>query len=374
MLEHECHYDPTMAERPERIALIHQRLLKDGLLKDAVKIEAREATDHELMLNHSAELVREMESLTTDEECEEYCRDKEILWLCPESAKAARLAAGGTIELVKANLEGRVGNSFAIVRPPGHHAFGRVAQGYCVYNNVAIAAKMAVSQFGVKKVAVVDFDYHAGNGTYYCLKDDPRFHFTSFHSHHHGSFWPFSDKFDYNTKYKNVLMFPLNGAMNTEVDFVSAFHHVLLPMLREWQPELILVSAGFDSGYFDLQMELGQGVKAHGFGHMVRLLDEICPNRVVSVLEGGYFPTNYTESASMMVRGLKGLPLPYLSLAALSPAFKETLWNVIIHHSSRYSCLRHWKKKLQEAQADHGLAAFEIRPSLFLGKGLIRQT
>ncbi|KIH67531.1 hypothetical protein ANCDUO_02141, partial [Ancylostoma duodenale] len=101
-------------------------------------------------------------------------------------------------------------------------------------------------------VAVVDFDYHAGNGTHYCLRGDPRFHFTSFHAYHHGSFWPYNSEFDYDTQYENTLMFPLNGALNTEEDYISAFHH------------LVLVSAGFDSGYYDLQREKGQAVKAHG--------------------------------------------------------------------------------------------------------------
>ncbi|KAK6018190.1 hypothetical protein OSTOST_16236 [Ostertagia ostertagi] len=107
MLEHKCNYDGTMAERPERMALIHDKLSRDGLLKDAVKIEARDATEDELMLVHARDLIHGLDSLKTDEECEDFCRDKEILWLCPESAKAARLAAGGTIDLVKANVEGR---------------------------------------------------------------------------------------------------------------------------------------------------------------------------------------------------------------------------------------------------------------------------
>ncbi|CAJ0606714.1 unnamed protein product [Cylicocyclus nassatus] len=370
MLDHECRYDGTMQERPQRMTLIHERLEKDGFLKGAVKVEAREASDDELLLNHPGTLIQELDSLKTDEECEEYCRDKEILWLCSKSAHAARIAAGGTIELVKANVEGRVGNSFAIVRPPGHHAFGKTPMGYCVYNNVATAAKYATDRLGLKKVAVVDFDYHAGNGTHYSLRGDPRFHFTSFHAFHHGAFWPYSSEFDYNTKYENTLMFPLNGAMNTETDYVSAFHQLLLPMLRSFKPELILVSAGFDSGYYDLQKEQGQGVKAHGYGHMVRLLNEICPNRVIAVLEGGYYPTNYTEGASMLVRGLKGLPLPHLEIGKLSPAFKETMWDNILYHSLRYPSLKQWLQKLQDNQKKRGLPEYHSNPTLNLGRGV----
>ncbi|PIO67119.1 histone deacetylase family protein [Teladorsagia circumcincta] len=237
------------------------------------RINARDATDDELMLVHAKDLIHGLDALKTDEDCEDFCRDKEILWLCPESANAARLAAGGTIDLVKANVEGRVGNSFAIVRPPGHHAFGKTPQGYCLYNNVAVAAKYAVERLHLNKVAVVDFDYHAGNGTHYALRGDPRFHFTSFHAYHHGAFWPWNDEFDFCTDYDNTVMFPLNGPMNSESDFVSAFHHLVIPILKEWKPELILVSAGFDSGYFDIMLEEGQGIKAHGFVTNQSVLD-----------------------------------------------------------------------------------------------------
>ncbi|PIO74735.1 histone deacetylase family protein [Teladorsagia circumcincta] len=322
------------------------------------------------MLVHAEDLIHGLDALKTDEDCEDFCRDKEILWLCPESAKAARLAAGGTIDLVKANVEGRVGNSFAIVRPPGHHAFGKTPQGYCLYNNVAVAAKYAVERLHLNKVAVVDFDYHAGNGTHYALRGDPRFHFTSFHAYHHGAFWPWNDEFDFCTDYDNTVMFPLNGPMNSESDFVSAFHHLVIPVLKEWKPELILVSAGFDSGYFDIMLEEGQGIKAHGFGHMVRLLDTLCPNRVVAVLEGGYFPANYTESASLMVRGLKGLPLPHLALEKLSSAFKETLWNCILHQSHRYDSIKQWLEKLQANQKERGLEEYSIHPTVHLGRGV----
>ncbi|PAV86327.1 hypothetical protein WR25_14648 [Diploscapter pachys] len=205
MLEHECGYDPTMAERPERMKLIYERLLNDGLLEDAIKIEARLATDKELILNHPEELIREIENLNTDEKCEEWCKDKEILWMSPKTEEASKLAAGGTIEMVKACLEGKISSGFAIVRPPGHHAYGKVPQGYCVFNNVAIAAKYAVEHLGLERVAVVDFDIHPGNGTYYSLKDDPRFHFTSFHIYYHGAFWPFQQEFDYMTDGKKGI-------------------------------------------------------------------------------------------------------------------------------------------------------------------------
>ncbi|CAD6195573.1 unnamed protein product [Caenorhabditis auriculariae] len=372
MLEHECGYDPTMAERPERMRLIYERLQNDGLLNDAIKVEAREATDEELLLNHSEELLEQVRALATDEQCEEFCRNKEILWMSPKSDMAARVAAGGCIELVKACLENRVYNGFAIVRPPGHHSYGKVSQGYCVFNNVAIAAKIAVERFGIKRVAVVDFDYHPGNGTYYSLKDDPRFHFTSFHAYHHGAFWPFQREFDYATG-PNQLFVPLNASMNTEGDFVSVFHHLVIPVLRQFEPELILISAGFDAGYYDIMLEMGQAVKAHGFAHMSRLLSDICPGRTIAVLEGGYFPANYVEGAAMMVRALKRMSIPELALPErLSGALCSTVWNLLQHHSKEYPHLRETLEKLQQQQATLGLPAFVYGQELFFGEKMRR--
>uniref|UniRef100_A0A1I7XQA8 Hist_deacetyl domain-containing protein n=1 Tax=Heterorhabditis bacteriophora TaxID=37862 RepID=A0A1I7XQA8_HETBA len=134
MLKHDCPYDSTMAENPNRMKLIYERLMEDGLLDNSIKVDARPATDSELMLNHPADLLRDLENLKTNDECEEFCS-----------------------------------------KPAG-------------------------------KVAVVDIDIHPGNGTYYSLRDDDRFHFTSFHAYHHGSFWPFSTEFDYNTKGKDLRL------------------------------------------------------------------------------------------------------------------------------------------------------------------------
>ncbi|KAF1765604.1 hypothetical protein GCK72_005557 [Caenorhabditis remanei] len=368
MLGHECKYDNTMAECPKRMKLIYERLQKDQLLSGALKIEAREADDSEIRLNHPQQLIDEIVSLNSTEKCEEYCKDKEILWTCENTNEAARVAIGGSIELVKAALENKIHNGFAIVRPPGHHSYGKTPQGYCIFNNVVIAAKYAIEKLGVKKVAIVDFDYHAGNGTFKSVKDESRIHFTSFHGHHYGSFWPFSKEYDYATNNPNTLFVPLNGTLNSEGDYVSVFHHVLLPMLKQFEPELILISAGFDAGYYDIMMEFGQGVKAHGYGHMARLLDQICPGKTIAILEGGYHPYNYTESASMMVRGLLNHPLPKLTIPTrMSGSLLETLWNILNHHSEWYPALEQRLKQLENQQKALGLDPFVFNQTLFLG-------
>ncbi|CAI5441189.1 unnamed protein product [Caenorhabditis angaria] len=370
MLLHDCGYDKTMAENPQRIRLIHERLQQDGLLnaEKAIKIEAREASDEELMLNHPKALIDEIAALNNDKLCEEYCKDKEILWTCENTLEAARVASGATIEIVKAAIENRIDNGFAIIRPPGHHSYGKTPRGYCIFNNAVIGAKYALEYLGIKKVAIVDFDYHAGNGTYESVKNDNRIHLTSIHAHHHGAFWPFTREFDYATCNPHTLFVPLNGSMNTEADYLGIFHHVVLPQLRQIKPELIIISAGFDAGYFDIMGPVGQGVKAHGYGHMARLLAEVCPGKTIAVLEGGYFPKNYTESASMLVRGLQGLELPRIEFPKrLSGALVETLWNVLYHHQEWYPELKTKLDKLIEQQKVLKLKEFVPDQILFFG-------
>ncbi|CAJ0569876.1 unnamed protein product, partial [Mesorhabditis spiculigera] len=367
MLEHVCNYDPTMAERPERMKIIHERLEKERLLRNIYWVQSREAVEDELLLNHPIEIIREMNALDTDEACENFCKSHEILWMNPKSEQAARIAVGNCIEMLKAHHDKRVGNGFAVVRPPGHHAYGKSPMGYCVYNNVAITAKYAVEKLGYKRVSIIDFDYHPANGTYYSVKDDPRIMLVSFHSYHRGLFWPYSRDFDYNTK-DNSMFFPLNCNMNTESDYLAAFNHVIMPVLKEWDTDLVLVSAGFDAGYYDIMLTLGQAIKAHGYGHIARLLDAAFPDRVLGILEGGYFSECYSESAYQFTRGLQGLEIPEVTHdARVNGSMAEVIWNNIVHHSPRWKSLQAWQDKLQAQQKSLGLEPYTPDNQLYLG-------
>ncbi|MFH4975640.1 hypothetical protein AB6A40_002349 [Gnathostoma spinigerum] len=370
--QHACPYDPknTNQERSERTQLIYDRLQCHGLLKDAYKVETRLAEDWEIRLNHPQYLIDELEHLKTVEDCEEYCRGRELLWLAPQSLRVARLALGGVIDMVKANVEGRIGNGFAIIRPPGHHSHGAFPQGFCVFNNVAIAAKFAVEKLGIRKVLIVDVDYHCGNGSFHSLKDDSRFLYVNFFAHHHGAFWPYSEEYDYDAK-DNVIGIQLNSAMTSEVDFMAAMNHVVLPIAKEFGPDLVLISAGFDSAYYDDLCELGQGVKAHGYGHIARVLNENWPNKVIAVLEGGYFPHSYTECATQLTRGLKGLSLPHLCYQKeLNACMVEMIWKNLCHHSKKWKNAEAHLNKLQAFQMSRGLPRYQLPATkLFIGDG-----
>uniref|UniRef100_F1L730 Histone deacetylase 10 n=1 Tax=Ascaris suum TaxID=6253 RepID=F1L730_ASCSU len=191
----------------------------------------------------------------------------ELLWLCPQSIQAARIAVGSTIDMLKANVDGLIGNSFAIIRPPGHHSYSNQPQAYCIFNTIAIIAKYAVEKLHLKRVLIIDIDYHCGNGTYQSLKNDDRFLFVNFHAYHYGASWPFDSEYDYDSSATNHISIPLNAAMNNEFDYMAALHIIVIPLAKEFAPELVLISAGFDSAYCDQIVELddfGQAIKAHG--------------------------------------------------------------------------------------------------------------
>uniref|UniRef100_A0A914VYY8 Histone deacetylase domain-containing protein n=1 Tax=Plectus sambesii TaxID=2011161 RepID=A0A914VYY8_9BILA len=369
MLKHRCPYDDSVAESPNRIKNIYDRLTADELLNGCIHIPTRMATDQEIELCHPKELIESLQQLRTQTDHEEHCKSRDLLYLCSDSLEAAQLAAGGTIEAMKAVVNEKCANAFAIVRPPGHHSHGNLPQGYCIFNNVAIAAKVAVDKLGLQRVLIVDFDFHPPNGTYYSVHNDSRIVLASLHNYMHGAAWPHTEDMDY-TAPGNAVHIPLNRVGFTGRDYLAAFHHIILPIAKEWNPQLILVSAGFDSALGDMGA-VSQAVEAPTYGHIVSLLNEIAPGKVCAVLEGGYFPPSYTECAAMTMRGIRGQPLPAVryQYKPLNPVMVETIWHCLVHLSVKWDCIKGHLEALQEAQRRASLPEFVPRtPSIFLGK------
>ena len=298
--------DTGHPERPERLTAVLGGLEKAGVLNTLTRIPARPATDDELALAHDRsyiELVkRELADVQGVKELSTGDTD-----VTRESLAAARAAVGGVLNAADAVASGRVKNAFCAVRPPGHHATPNRGMGFCIFNNVAIAARYLQKVHGVRRVLIVDFDYHHGNGTQDIFYDDDTVFY--FSTHHYGAY-PGTGSAAETGRGKaagtklNVPLPP--GASDAQI--LAAFEQQLVPAARRFKPDFILVSAGFDGMRRDL---LGQfDITPAGYAAItrviVRLADELCQGRVVSVLEGGYRLDGLAESVAAHVKVLHG--------------------------------------------------------------------
>ncbi|KAM5335607.1 polyamine deacetylase HDAC10 isoform 7-T7 [Glossophaga mutica] len=274
-------------ECPERLTTALGRLQQRGLEQRCLRLTAREASETELGLVHSPEyvaLLRGTQALST-EELQALSGQFDAVYFHPSTFHCARLAAGAGLQLVDAVLTGAVHNGLALVRPPGHHSQRAAANGFCMFNNVAIAAKHAQQEHGLHRILIVDWDIHHGQGIQYIFEDDPSVLYFSWHRYEHGRFWPYLPESDADAVGQGrgrgfTVNLPWNQVGMGNADYVAAFLHVLLPLAFEFDPELVLVSAGFDSAIGDP--------------------------------EGGYHLESLSESVCMTVQALLGDPAPPL--------------------------------------------------------------
>lgn len=206
--------------------------------------------------------------------------------LSPTSLEPALRGVGGCVAAVDAVLSGEVGNAFIGMRPPGHHAETARAMGFCLFGNIAIAAKRALDHHGLARVAVLDFDVHHGNGTQALLWDEAR---ALFASSHQMPLFPGTGAASETGAHGNVVNVPL-APMTGSAEMRHAWDQAILPLVQEWEPELILVSAGFDAHRDDPLASLNW--ETADFAWLTRRIcevaAEVCGGRVVSTLEGGY--------------------------------------------------------------------------------------
>jgi acetoin utilization deacetylase AcuC-like enzyme len=205
------------------------------------------------------------------------------------SYDAALMAAGGLVEATRAVLDGEVDNAFALVRPPGHHALQSRGMGFCLFNNVAVAARYALAEQGLDRVLIMDFDVHHGNGTQDEFEADPAVMYISTHQYPHypgTGYWNETGRGDGEGSIVNV---PLGGGVGDE-GFAQIFEEVVAPLAWRFQPQLILVSAGYDAHWDDplAYMMLSVGGYAAIAQALKDLAEELCDGRLVFTLEGGY--------------------------------------------------------------------------------------
>jgi acetoin utilization deacetylase AcuC-like enzyme len=299
--------DTGHPERPERLTAIRSGLQRTGLLGNMYRIAPRRATDEELALVHERsyiQLVRR--ELTNVNGVKELSTGDTAV--TAGSLEAAQFAVGGVLNAVDAVMSGAIKNAFCAVRPPGHHATPTRGMGFCIFNNVAIAARYVQKKYGVQRVLIVDQDYHHGNGTQDTFFDDGSVLY--FSTHHYGAY-PGTGAASESGRGKaaglivNVPLPPGAG----DAQFLQAFETRLAPAARAFKPDFILVSAGFDGMRNDV---LGRfDVTPQGFAAIARVVtklgDELCRGRIVSVLEGGYRLDGLADSVVAHVKALQGV-------------------------------------------------------------------
>ncbi len=220
----------------------------------------------------------------------------------PGSGEAALRAAGAVCAAVDAVMTGEARNAFCAVRPPGHHAEREIAMGFCVFNNIAIGAYHARARHGIKRAAVVDFDVHHGNGTQAMFWDDADLFYASTHQF---PLYPGSGAANERGRHGNVVNVPL-PPMTDGQSFRDQVAGQIVPALRKFKPEIVLISAGFDAHEADplASLRLREGDYHWITAELVKLANETCKGRVVSTLEGGYDLTALANSAAAHVRAL----------------------------------------------------------------------
>jgi acetoin utilization deacetylase AcuC-like enzyme len=272
-------------ENSRRLVEAMSHLKETGIREKLISLPARPASLEELKMVHAPEYISYVKNKA----------EKGGGWLdpdtvmSPKSYEAALCAAGGVLAAVEAVMKKEVDNAFALVRPPGHHATHDRAMGFCIFNNVAIAARFAISKFNLKRVLIADFDVHHGNGTQDAFYADPEVLYFSTHQfpHYPGTGW--MDETGTGAGEGTTVNFPMTAGWGDE-EYLRAFNEVLVPVARRFQPQLILVSAGFDAHWAD-QLAMMK-VTIAGFAKMTRILKEmaaeLCQGRLVFTLEGGY--------------------------------------------------------------------------------------
>ncbi len=300
MLAHDT--GPGHPEQPARYSAVMDRLHFTGLFDFLPHIDPRLATVEQLALVHTPAYIALAEREVKQHHEQLSTGDTSI---SEESFDAALRAAGCVLAATDAVLQATVNNAFCVVRPPGHHASQARGMGFCLFNNVAVAARYAQAQYGLERIAIIDWDVHHGNGTQDVFYEDPSVLFFSTHQHPWYPGTGIASETGVGDGVGTTINCPFPaGAGRREI--LGAFQQVLLPKVKEFRPELIFISAGFDSRVND---PLGQFLLTdEDFVDLTRVLLEAAHQhaggRVVSLLEGGYNLSGLASASAAHVRAL----------------------------------------------------------------------
>ncbi|KDR16176.1 Histone deacetylase 4, partial [Zootermopsis nevadensis] len=333
MLKHACICGDNSShpEHGGRLQSVWARLMETGLVQRCDRVRSRKATLEEIQACHSEAHallfgtnplnrqkldVSKLSQLPIKSFVRLPCGgigvDSDTTWNELHTAPAARMAVGCVVDLAFKAATGDIKNGFAVVRPPGHHAEASQAMGFCFFNSIAIAARLLQQRLDVQRILIVDWDVHHGNGTQQMFYDDPRVLYLSIHRHDDGNFFPGTGGptecgvgegvgFNVNLAWSGGLAPPMGDA-----EYLAAFRTVVLPIAKEFAPDIVLVSAGFDAAAGHAAPLGGYKVSPACFGHMTQQLLKLADGKVILSLEGGYDLPSICDSAQECVRALLG--------------------------------------------------------------------
>ncbi|XP_060882734.1 histone deacetylase 5 [Labrus mixtus] len=371
MLKHQCvcgnaHIHP---EHAGRVQSIWSRLQETGLLGRCERIRGRKASLDEIQsvhsefhtllygtsplnrhkLDHKKLLGPISQKMYAVLPCGGIGVDSDTVWNEMHSSAAVRMAVGSVIELAFRVAAGELKNGFAVVRPPGHHAEESTAMGFCFFNSVAITAKLLQQKLGVGKILIVDWDIHHGNGTQQAFYSDPNVLYISLHRYDDGNFFPGSGApeevgsaagvgFNVNIAWTGGVEPPMG-----DVEYLTAFRSVVMPIAQQFSPDVVLVSAGFDAVEGHQSPLGGYNVSAKCFGQLTQLLMGLAGGRVVMALEGGHDLTAICDASEACVSALLGEPSDSMvqwPLEKPCPKAFASLERVIEIQSTHWPCLQ----------------------------------
>ena len=281
-LKHDTQSHP---ENSGRLRAIQDRIKSSEIYPHLHFPEPRFATDDELKKNHDLDHINHVRN-----SCQNGTQNLDgDTVICSESWDAAVLSAGAGLTAVDKIISGELDNAFAAVRPPGHHAEKDRAMGFCLFNNVAIAARYAINKHKLNRVCIFDWDVHHGNGTQHSFYSDPSVFYSSIHQY---PFYPGTgDKIETGTGdgLGTTLNFPLD-AFSEDFTYLDIIGNKLIPKIQNFKPDLIIISAGFDAHEDDPlgQMKVSSDCYRKMTSMILKLAEEVCDGRLLSMLEGGY--------------------------------------------------------------------------------------
>jgi acetoin utilization deacetylase AcuC-like enzyme len=288
-------------ESANRLNAIIKKINIEEFKSDLENVNARPATTEELTLCHTPDYVEEVKSFT--EQGGGYL-DQDT-YTNEFTYNAASMAAGAIIDLSTLVINGELKNGFALVRPPGHHALSNRAMGFCIFGNIAIAAKSALNNKGIKKVAIVDFDVHHGNGTQALVEKAPNILFISTHQY---PFYPGSgnvNEIGTGEAEGTLLNIPLEAGVG-DSGFLEIYNEIIIPKLINYKPDIILVSAGYDAHWNDPLANMGLSLSGYTriSEKLVKAAEQMCDSKIVFTLEGGY---NLEVLSNGVINSIKAL-------------------------------------------------------------------